>query len=72
MWQALAVWFIMQPPMMVPVVKLTFDTKSECVTYITDNSDFTEVVFDQHHAVMLDDGTKDMFGVACITRTNET
>jgi len=71
-WYALAVWLMTTPPTVVPVVMQTFETKSECIEYITDNSDFNETVLDMYHITILDDGIKDMFGVACQVKTQET
>ena len=72
MWYALAVWFMTTPPTAVPIVNIQFETKSECVAYITEHSNYDKVLLDMHHIIILDDGVQDMFGVACQTRTQET
>lgn len=71
MWFALAVWFAMDPPMVIPIVKQTFNSKSECVEYIISNSDFNKTVYENHNIIILDDGIQDRFGAACQTRTQE-
>lgn len=71
MWYALAVWLAMGEPVVQPVVKITFNTKSECIEYIIENSDFNMMIHEQPHIIWLDDGVEDKFAVVCQTRVVE-
>ena len=72
MWYAIAVWFAMAEPMVIPVVMTQFRTQADCIEYIIENSDFNMVVHEQPNIIWLDDGIEDQFAIACQTRTQET
>ena len=72
MWYAIAVWFAMAEPMVIPVVMTQFRTQADCIEYIIENSDFNMVVHEQPNIIWLDDGVEDQFAIACQTRTQET
>ena len=73
MWYAMAVWLAAASgPQWVPVTDHTFQTRSDCIEWVIENTDFDEMVVDQWHLTVLDDGVKDQFGVACVTPTTET
>lgn len=71
MWYALAIWFVSAEPMVIPVVNIQFDSKSECVSYIVEHSNFNIMIHEQPNIVFLDDGVEDKFAIVCQTQTKE-
>jgi len=72
MWYAVAVWFLMAPPVVMPITQVPFHSKAECIEYVIEHSEFNIKVHEVPSSVWLDDGVEDRFAVACMTRTKET